>query len=424
MKLERIENWLFYIFLFSIPISFRHIFYYEPFQYVEWTAFYVYLTDIFLLALFAFWIARRPTIKPKTADWFLFAFVAVAGISIKNAINPAVAWFTWLKLLEGVALYFYIKGYALKRFEMQYGFMALVLGGLFQAGIAIPQFVMQSSLGLKWLGESTLSPSQSGIAAFIVDGAKVIRAYGTTPHSNVLAAYLFIALGAFYNIAVYQNRRWWYLFHAVTLWAFLLTFSRVIIGIWLINFTIRSILIKFYPKFRQELWQKTEEGRRGVKIFITTVVVGIAFAAAYWPYIINRSSVSVQDEAVQMRMFYNQESLATGRNWFGLGIGNFVPWLMTQDLHLSRELYQPVHNVYLLIYSETGITGISLFMIFLAMLWYDYARRGDFKKTHHFYFAIFIVSILIFGLFDHFLWTIQSGRLMFWGVIALLAGAE
>ena len=30
-----------------------------------------------------------------------------------------------------------------------------------------------------------------------------------------------------------------------------------------------------------------------------------------------------------------------------------------------------------------------------------------------------LVSLLVFGLFDHFLWTIQPGRLMLWVVIGI-----
>ena len=56
--LKRVENWLFYIFLFSIPISLRHIFGYQAFGYVEWTAKYIYATDILIMALFVFWIFK------------------------------------------------------------------------------------------------------------------------------------------------------------------------------------------------------------------------------------------------------------------------------------------------------------------------------------------------------------------------------
>jgi hypothetical protein len=425
INLKKSEEILFYIFLFAIPISFRHIFGYQMFRYVEWQAMYVYITDILLLILFGFWLYSGARPKAARADWFLLAFIIAAGISVYNAIDTSVAWFTFIKLIEGALLYFYIKDYALKRFNMTSGFTALVLGGLFQSAVGVTQFMTQSSLGLKYFGESVLSPSMNNIAAFIVNGVKVIRAYGTTPHSNILAAYLFIAIGAFYNIAIYQKRQWWWhLFHAIILWAFFLTFSRVIVGLWALNFIIRSVLIRFYPRFRQKFWDKPEMRRRSLKVFYTTIAVVVLFTAVYWPYVTNRATISYNDEAVQMRVFYNNESLSSGRNLFGLGIGNFVPWLETQNLHLSYNLYQPVHNIYLLIYSETGIVGIGLFLIFIILLWYNFWQRLGFKKLYHFSFSLIIISICIFGLFDHFLWTIQAGRLMLWLALGLLAGAE
>lgn len=423
--LKPLETWLFYIFLFCIPISLRHIFHYEPFNFIEWTSVYIYATDLFLGFLLIFW-ARSGIRKTLTrADYFLLAFVAIAGISIKNAIDTQVALFQWLKLVEGTVLYFYVKNYALERFELPNAFVALVLGGAFQGIIATIQFIQQGSLGLKYIGESVLIPAMSGIAAFYVEGIKIIRAYGTTPHSNVLAIYLFVALGAFYSIAIYQKRAWWWhIFYAIILWAFLLTFSRVVIGLWLLTFLVRSFLIRFYPKFRKEFWENKMTRTRSLKIFWTTIAVGALFLACYWPYVENRIFISSNDEAVQLRVLYNNESLESGGPTFGRGIGNFVPWLMTQNLHLDRGLYQPVHNMYLLIYSEVGPIGLILFLIFLVLLIHDFYRRTRFKRLYHFSFFLILAVVLISGLFDHFFWTIQTGRLLFWLVLGLIASAK
>ncbi|MEK9157977.1 MAG: hypothetical protein AAB638_02210 [Patescibacteria group bacterium] len=421
--LKKLEDWLFYIFLFAIPISIRHIFGYEPFDFTEWTAVYVYVTDLLVLTLFGFWICSKPKIQIKKADWFLISFVIVAGLSITNAKDVQTSIFQWLKLLEGFALYFYVKDYALKRFTLAHAFEVIVLTGAFQSVIAIIQFIKQGSLGLSYLGESVLAPGMTGIAAFYVEGIKIMRAYGTLPHSNVLAIYLFIALGAFYSIAIYQKRRWWWhVLHVLILWAFLLTFSRTIIGLWFIAFIIHLLFIRFYRPFHKEFWQDSEMRKRSLKIFWTTVTVGAIFVSMYGSYVVNRSSISTSDEAVQLRILYNQESLKSVQNWLGLGIGNFVPWLQNQDLHLNRNLYQPVHNVYLLIYSEVGV-GLALFIIFLAILLYDFYNRLGFRKLYHFSLGLVVMAILVVGLFDHFLWTIQSGRIVFWLALGLLAGA-
>ncbi len=453
---RKLEAWAFYFFLFALPISLRHVFNYDPFQFIEWRSFYIYGTDLVLALLLVFWAFESKKswlnfkLRPKdlltNSDFYLLVFVAIAAISVKNSLFTGLAWFHWLKLVEGVALYFYIKNYALNRFDFSFALIALVVGGVMQSLIAITQFMLQSSLGLKYLGESVLAPTMSGVAAFYVNGIKIMRAYGTTPHSNVVASYLFVAIGAFYNLAiylhttttefsekpdrrlfgvgVYRDRRWWWhIFHVVILWAFFLTFSRTIIIIWGLTFIIHIFLIRF-SKFKPKFWDKKEMRSRGLKIFVTTLAVGTVFLMTYWPYVTSRLFISGQDDAIQLRVLYNREALASGHNWFGVGIGNFVPWLMKQDLHLSRGLYQPVHNIYLLIYAETGIIGIAVFLLFLALVLYRFVKATQFKKLYHFSLLLIWLSLLAFGLFDHFLWTLQSGQLLFWLVTGLVAGTE
>ena len=427
------------MFLVSVPFSIRHIFGYDPVGFMEWKAISVYGTDILISTLFIYWAIHSNfkflIFNFKKSDWLLVGFVAVAGISITNAIDQKVALFQWLKLIEMAALYFYVKYYVLKRFELSKCFIALVIGGLIQSAVAISQFMVQHSIGLKYLGESVLAPNMTAIAAFFSGGVKIMRAYGTTVHSNVLAAYLFLSLAAFYFISIYEKRKWfWYLFHAVTIWAFLLTFSRVIIGIWLLNFIIRTVLYRFYPSFKKVFWSKTEMRQRGLKVFTVTVLVCLAFSVAYWPYVKDRVSLSGSDEAFQLRVFYNQEALFKEVSLFGVGIGNFVPWLMRQPLPqggpvqghpvgigLPAEQYQPVHNIYLLIYSELGIVGLALFLLFLVFVVYEFVIRTRFKRPYHVSFALIFASVLAMGLFDHFYWTIQSGQLLFWLTVGLIS---
>jgi hypothetical protein len=421
--MEKVEKYLFYALLVCIPISIRHIFNYEAFGFIEWQAIYIYATDILFLILLGWALYKGVRPKVMRADYFLILFVLVSGFSIKNAIDIKTAWFHFIKLFEFILFYFYIKDYIIKRFELVDCFTALVFGGIFQSIISIIQFINQRSLGLKYLGESPLFQNQTGIAAFIVNGQKIIRAYGTTPHSNVLAAYLFLAIFSFYFITIYYERsRLWFIAYLIMLWAFLLTFSRVIISLWLLGFIIRTLLI-FYPKFKKKYWLNEKIHRRLLTLFTVTIIIAATFISLYWPYVINRSQITSNDEAIQLRILYNNESLRS-KNLLGLGIGNFVPWLMKQDLHLSHGLYQPVHNIYLLVYSEVGIIGLVLFLIFLGLNLYNFYQETKFKKLYHFSFFLVIISILIMGLFDHFLWTIQTGQFIFWLTLGLMAGVK
>ena len=97
--IQKIENWVFYVFLFAIPISVRHIFDYQSFGYIEWQAKYLYATDILLGILLIFWIwnrkgGRSAITSPGLvmADYFLLGFVIVSGLSIQNALDVGTAW--------------------------------------------------------------------------------------------------------------------------------------------------------------------------------------------------------------------------------------------------------------------------------------------------------------------------------------------
>jgi O-antigen ligase len=93
---------------------------------------------------------------------------------------------------------------------------------------------------------------------------------------------------------------------------------------------------------------------------------------------------------------------------------------MAQDPNIPRYLYQPVHNIYLLLYSETGVLGLASFLLFLFFLAKDFITRTGMEKFYHYSFLLVFLSVLFIGFFDHFLLTIQQGRFVFWLTIAIL----
>ena len=201
--------------------------------------------------------------------------------------------------------------------------------------------------------------------------------------------------------------------YGLMLLAFFFTFSRIVIGILALNFAVRILLIRF--KFRKDYWNN-----KLAWLFLVTFTAVAIFAGFYWPEIVSRLNINAGDDAVQMRIFYNKESLGSF-TWLGVGTGNFVNWLIEKDLSLLRHFYQPVHNIYLLIYSETGLLGILTFMMFLIYLILDYVKRTKLRTLKQYSLLLVFSSFLIFGLFDHFLWTLQQGRFIFWSVIAVIA---
>lgn len=419
--MKHIERYLFYLLLFSIPFQTRKILWQQNWYFNEWQAISLYGTDILLLALFAFWFFRGGKLSISKTDYFLLAFIGVSALSIKNSSSYFLSFYNFAKLIEFVLFYFYLKSYAIDKFGFSRSLMALIAGGLFQGSIAVLQFLKQSDLGLKILGESLLGPAMTGIASFHnFYGEKVIRAYGTTPHPNIVAAYLFLSIFSCYFIWFYKKVRYEYLFwtgYALLLFSFFLTFARVAVFLLGLNFVIRGCLLVF--RFKNNFWHG-----KALKVAWVTGLIVLAFAVFYWPEALSRMKISGDEEAVQLRVFYNKESLKSGVNWLGIGTGNFVNWFMAENPNLPRNLYQPVHNIYLLLFSETGVLGAAAFALFLVFLVRDFIYRTKLERFHHYSLLLIFSSFLFMGVFDHFLWTIQQGRFLFWLVLALLTIEE
>lgn len=471
--LQKLEQSLFYLLLFSIPFQTRKILYYDGWRFNEWQSVSVYWTDVLLMLLFGLWVfnyffsrlqipntkfqgegSQRGTSmgiaseilnkfqnlksKIQNPDFYLFLFLVISAVSIKNSSNYTVGLFQWFKLLEFAVFYWYLSRYAFSKFGLFNSFLTIMMGGLFQAFIAVVQLLKQSSIGLRYLGESVINSDFSGVASFYLsDGEKFIRVYGTTPHPNVLASFLLLAVFAFYFVYFYSRLHsehspsadtWdksMLVFYGVILFAFFATFSRTVIFIWFISFCFRSVIIRAFRHYRLVFGTK-DSRKRITALLLTSLCVIVLFSSLYFDEIISRASIDKNDQSFELRAFYNKEALGAGAgvNLFGVGIGNFVGWLIERHPYLPHYAYQPAHNIYLLIYSETGIFGLSALMLFLAFLVRDFIKRTGLKKAYHLSGLVFLGSVLFIGFFDHLFWTLQQGRLIFWSSLALLTYFE
>jgi len=429
-----IERYFWLAFLFAIPFQARHILAAQGWYFNEYTAMALYGTDIllaclFLLALINAGVSRPPhQANPLTAIrqlaergglgagqasskicWLIGIFLGLAAFSISQATEPGISWYRFIKLAEGIGLLIYIRSRAFNIVSSSQMLVAVAAGGFIQALLGIAQFVKRGDLGLQVLGESVLNTDMRGVAVFFnSDHVKVLRSYGTTPHPNILATYLLVALSSLYMLWHQGFRHfWWHAVYAVVLTAFFLTFSRTIILVWAI-LAVWLLWKQNIPKIRP--------------IIITTVIVGLLLTGILWKDVMGRFTIAQSDEAIALRTYYNSQALQTksGLNWFGVGIGNFVPWLMANQPRLVPALYQPVHNIYLLVYAEIGILGLLAFLGLIGWVAYNFFRRTP--PTLERNLGLLIAGGFLFiGLFDHFFWTLQQGILLWWGLWGVIA---
>jgi len=151
-------------------------------------------------------------------------------------------------------------------------------------------------------------------------------------------------------------------------------------------------------------------------------------------------SASVTDRVAQ----YAEARELLAQHWFtGVGIGNYTVALAEIHPEAKGDALQPAHNLFLLIFTETGILGIFILFFFLyellrPIIYFDsnyaqevleelekYSIAINYEKDYGKYTYWFVcLSTLIVGfigwfLFDHFFWTIYSGVMLWWLVVGL-----
>ena len=451
----------FYLFLFLIPFQIRATIWGPPAG-GEWNSIFLYLTDLLLVGVFILWGYRfykshkiDRTDRSYRSYFLLAIFLLIAGISIFASSNLGISIYRFVKLLEFAFLYIYVRDPEVRLpqsgglqprtlEERDYGARSikgickvLIASGVFQAILAIAQFYKQSSLGIKFVEAGKYLPGAAGVATFISNDAKIMRAYGSFPHPNVLAGFLLLAIFCFYYLWLTKRIS---LISPIGPIAFMLmvfalfvSFSRTTIFVFLVISFI-FLLVKF---FRLRQLYLTEErllaGKRLMILALFFIVFSALSSTVLLPYMKTRFlTISLQEEAIDLRFFYNKIALNIIKNKpiLGIGVGNFVNYSQNYpaflraanamlggggqgNIEIPSWLYQPTHNIYLLIASEIGILGLLVFLLFIAKTLIGHIR---YISPMGFLF----IGFLIIGLFDHYFWTLQSGSLMFWLGLALI----
>lgn len=159
----------------------------------------------------------------------------------------------------------------------------------------------------------------------------------------------------------------------------------------------------------------------------------------YLIFILKPNLDSVLLKSISDRLFFINVSRGTIANNFfsGVGAGQYVLNLLN-EAYLLKWQYQPVHNVFLLIWSEVGIFGLIIWFYFLFLLiksiwligvvkcstWNIFKNKKEWLIYNEYiiYAKILSIVLLVVMLSDHYFWTIQQGQIMLWISLAILAG--
>ena len=404
----------------SIPFLIRTTLVSYPLQGVNspYLTIYLYGLDILLFLIWGYlmFITKKPPFSyGNIVDklWvILFFYIFLRGIFTEY---PLISWTYGLRFYLGISIVWYIS--RLQNWAKVLAFITqgFVIGMLGQSLIAIMQIILQKNLNLPLVVEPALSPLLAGISKTILNGDVFIRAYGTFPHPNILAFAALMALLIVYTtvftrkqasiiyglilvsagfidhylitsiqafvIAILtglyirygkniQFPRWFTQLSILALHSIiLLTFSKLALILIILLDVIYLTMLRNSQLFHMEQFQNNM--RTVGRIVLRAIIVGSLLITLIIPYTQIVATIS-------KRIYYIEDALQIiTNNWFwGVGLGQYVASLPDA----GREFWQfePVHNIFLLIWSEIGLMGMAL-LITIIILEY-YARIYGYKR--------------------------------------------
>jgi O-antigen ligase len=262
----------------------------------------------------------------------------------------------------------------------------------------------------------------------MVGDERWLRAYGLAQHPNLLAGCLvaMLILIAAYSLRPVGRQRGWILAAlALGQLAALLTFSR---AAWLGGLLGGAVMLAM-------AWWARRSGEapaRGATLLLLGVVgaVTLAFAVVRWPLLRPRLGLAYQGaevrslEARALQLSGAWDLIST-RPALGVGLGNYPTALYTlaRDTIAAYPVYQPVHNVALLVTAELGLAGGLAWGIVLIAPWMAiWLQRSQARMT--IWFAAVsgaLASVSLVSFFDAYPWSSHQGRLLLWLIWALWA---
>lgn len=411
IKIERLKNLplsLFYLLILFLPTQFgRHFFF--DFSLVgginsDYLTPTLYFTDIIIVFLIVsvFKVYGSPIKSGMTRRRiFLYIIFYLLFTSLFIADSKYAALYKTIKVAEFILL-----GISIVKIKPKLSTTVFFLsfGVIFESVIAIWQFIVQRSIGgfFWYLGERTFYAGTPGIAAINWAGKLIMRPYGTFPHPNVLGGFLAVVLPAIiYSVAVSRKHIGKYvsiIMVVAILVGFpvlILTFSR---SAWIAGIA-GLILILNRKIFKDKIFTK--------KNFILFTFYLLIVFSVMVPLIVSRFGILSRNILERKDLIEKTITIVIYSPVFGVGPNNILVHLYELFTPVSgMYAFQPVHNIYLLVLAETGIIGLACLLIFSI-------RSLDRSIKKSYALTVLLLGLLFLGMFDHYLFTLQQGQLLF-----------
>lgn len=391
MSFLRLKKILLFLFLLFIPTQLGKHFWPE-WSYVlgirvDYLSPVLYFLDLIWIGLF-FLNWKKPSFSFK---YILLALFVVINVLV--AQNKGICVYRWLRLFQLIWTVFYLNKNKLlvKSFLVK----IIPIWIIFEGVLGLSQIINGGSLGgiFYFLGERRFNFNTIGIAQMSVMGQGLIRAYGTFSHPNSLAGFVLVGMMIMFELRTRKPRPYINIFEWIVVWFGITTL--IISGSRLI-WTLSLILLLFFIFKTQK--NKILIGFSFVLILLM-IVAGIKMISGF-----DKNSFNKRWDLILV-----SGQMIKERTWTGYGLGNFLVELP----NFSKNEYfwlQPVHNVLLLILTESGLLGLGILIFGL----FNYLKSKKISKIN----VLILMIILITGMWDHYWITLPQN----WWLMAVVLG--
>jgi hypothetical protein len=417
---------LFYLFVFLFPWQTKIILRASSSNFNEIS---LYLSHLLLLVVVALFFIHK--IKRREQDdavpvlwWAIVVLDLAVLISFFVAGDQVLAGYYYLVFLEAIALFYLLfSGFKSENYEEPcFNRTALIyswLSGVWlQAIFGVYQFLQQAAPAFKYLGLARHDASVLGTSIIEAASGRWLRAYGGFDHPNIFGGVLVVALIIIaYLLAQKKVIRsakeigesvFLFIVYFTCLFALFFSFSR---AAWLALLVgLLYLFVVFLIK--KDYWVL---GRFVVLLIFSLLMVAL-IAFPYRDLLVVRVSDTARLEVKSINE--RQEYLVEARDmisqhWLlGVGPGNYVSVLQQQDANKKAAWdYQPVHNVFLLWWAQSGLLALVSFIALLFLLKRD---------SHNLYAGALLSALLVIMLLDHWLISLPFGILFLFLTLGLM----
>lgn len=345
----------------------------------------------------------------RTIFWFLSALAGVTLVAMPYPTTAAIQWWLQVVLLLtfGIVLF-------KARVGLDKVFFWFALGLIPQALMGVWQFFGQTVFGSKWLGMAGQDPASLGVSVVQTQMGRYLRAYGGSPHPNILGAWMsFGLLIVFWLVSIKRTvvdrcPRWcWWLMGGLFSIALFYSFSR---SAWL-ALAAGGLVFAIYSGLKNGFWKN--------KYLLLPVILLMILSVMHHDLVFTRlgsSNQRLETKSVVTRMQTIRDGVLIFQNklWFGTGPNSELPVLARiKQINQSPAPLETPHLVWLLILVNYGIVG-GLFVFGFGL--FILRRFLDQWKHILVYDKSMIMSLgaclVVLGSLDHHLWTTWSGQIM------------